>query len=457
MRKLHYLLFALTMGLAVSMTSCSSDNNDSPVGPVDPVNPTPETPTANKTIKEIKALAVDGEFKQITEDFIIEGVVISSDEAGNFYKALWLQDTKDGGEGGIYLKVNKDDLYQEFAIGQKIVVKCKDLELEVYGGQPSLGTSYMKDGEQKLGGVDAAKIAATIFKDGEATTPTANIVAIDALTDALVGTLIKIENLQVKDGDLTKTYAVDKKSTNIILTNAAGEEIIVRTSGYAAFKGETVAQGSGSVTAILSKFNETYQLSLRNVADIDMAGTRFTVAGGDNGGDDGDFVADDKGDNLLANADLEAWDDDNNPSGFTHVENITKEATTFHGGSFSAKFMSSSKTKDFGTEVDVIAGKKYRVSYWYLDNDVNARLRVWSKFRGGPDNAYTDLTSDEDKPVLQSNEYSVDNTEWKQFNAIVTAPATATKLYFEVRAYKGEDGTAGGSIYLDDIEIFEQN
>lgn len=441
MKKLHYLVFALIMGLSVSMTSCSSDDDT-------PEDPSAKLPVATKTIADLRALTT-GDAVEVPADFIFKGIVVSSQgESNNFYQAIYLQD------GDVAVKVSclkeGDKLYETFKAGQEVFVKAAGLFIGKHYDTYTLG--FATDDKYTVSRIPDLTIK-DLFIGGsldKAISPK-EVADISLLTPEMVGTLVKVTGVQVITADKGKTLGKkDQGYTEIKFITADNKKISISNNNFADFSETVISEGSGSISGILNTFGSNFQIALTRVEDLDLKGERFA----DPVDETEEFVKNDVGDNLMANADLEAWDDDNNPTGFTHVENITKEATTFHGGSFSAKFMSSSKTKDFGTDVALTGGKKYRVSFWYLDNDVNARLRVWSKFRSGVENDYIDLTSDDDKAVLQSNTYSEDAEGWKQFNAIVTAPAEAAKLYFEVRAYKGDE--AGGFIYIDDIEIFEQ-
>lgn len=77
---------------------------------------------------------------EIEDDIIIAGKVITSDQSGNFYRSLYIQDNT----GGIELKIGKTGLYNEFKLGQTVYVKCKGLWLGMYG--------YKEPGEKYGGG-----------------------------------------------------------------------------------------------------------------------------------------------------------------------------------------------------------------------------------------------------------------------------------------------------------------
>jgi len=158
----------------------------------------------------------------------------------------------------------------------------------------------------------------------------------------------------------------------------------------------------------------------------------------------GAFIADAQ----VLNGDLEEWTDPNNPTDWTKAENITQATTPVHGDTYSAMHTSASSSKDLQQNVmSITGGQTYEISYWYYDNDPEAKTRIWSFWLADetttlPDNA----------DILQSTEYSTDNPEWINFSANLTAPPTATGFRFEVRVYH-QDGNNGGSVYYDDFSI----
>ena len=108
--------------------------------------------TANTTIAELKEKHIEGEFENVTEDLIIEGVVIADDASGNFYRQIILQDAT----GGIELRLNKNELYNDFPIGRQLFVKANGLTLGDYNGLVQLGGgTYIDDrGDTRLAGIE---------------------------------------------------------------------------------------------------------------------------------------------------------------------------------------------------------------------------------------------------------------------------------------------------------------
>ena len=72
---------------------------------------------------------------EITQNIWIKGQVISSDQNGNVYRELYIQDET----GGIDVKIGKSSLYSDYKLGQWVYVRCASLTLGSYSGMPQLG------------------------------------------------------------------------------------------------------------------------------------------------------------------------------------------------------------------------------------------------------------------------------------------------------------------------------
>lgn len=158
--------------------------------------------------------------------------------------------------------------------------------------------------------------------------------------------------------------------------------------------------------------------------------------------------------NLLTNPGFEDWTDvlpvawDNKTY---NTGEIVKETSIKHGGNNSLRQTSAKETNKIQQEVTITGGKKYRISYWFLDNDTKASSRYWFALVGPDGKTINDLNKQ-----LQQNDYSTDSPEWKNVVIEFTAPANAVKLRYEARTYRNMDSNeAGGYIYYDDMELTE--
>ena len=162
--------------------------------------------------------------------------------------------------------------------------------------------------------------------------------------------------------------------------------------------------------------------------------------------------------NLVTNGNLETWTDPNTPTNFTMLAGttvitagVTQETTTIHGGTSSAKHTTpaTSSVKIQNETAILVPGTSYTVSYWFLDNDPNAKSRPWIYFLDAANATLTDTTTDS---AFRPSAYSTDDANWIQFSTTFVAPANAVKLRFEMRSYAV--GTTGlGSIYYDDMSV----
>lgn len=142
------------------------------------------------------------------------------------------------------------------------------------------------------------------------------------------------------------------------------------------------------------------------------------------------------GENLLINPGFEDWTGEL-PMGWDNKYNtgeIVKEVTIKHSGNNSLRQKSQTGTNKIQQEVAVEGGKKYRLSYWFLDNDPKARSRYWFALVDEAGKTVNDLNSE-----IQQSAYSVDNSEWQQVEIEITLPKNVVKIRYELRTYRGGD------------------
>lgn len=156
------------------------------------------------------------------------------------------------------------------------------------------------------------------------------------------------------------------------------------------------------------------------------------------------------GNNLLINPGFEEWGEklpikwDNN----YNTGEIVKEATIKHSGDYSLRQTSGDDKNRIQQEAEVLGGKKYRLSYWFLDNDAKASSRYWFALVDANGKTVNDLNAE-----IQQKEYSVDNPDWQQVKIEITMPENVVKVRFEARTYKNKE--VGGYIYYDDMELIQ--
>ena len=110
-RSITHITLAMLLLLGMT-TGCVKNDFDEPDnnGCID------EGLVKNITIQDLKGFYNFSGSYLIEEDLIIEGVVVSDDRDGNFYKELVIQDET----GGILIMVDQSNLYTSFPAGRKV-------------------------------------------------------------------------------------------------------------------------------------------------------------------------------------------------------------------------------------------------------------------------------------------------------------------------------------------------
>lgn len=213
----------------------------------------------------------DETLKDSISGIFIDAYVLSSDSAGNFYETVTIADET----GGIDLKINASDLYATHGLkpGKRVLVNVSQLAIDNYNGMYQIGLGYTDGGVLKVTGIDPSAVSKTMQVTGEKISIQPETITIPTLSTDKVQKLVKLEGVQFWNS--AATYSIPGENTNRILVDENGNQIILRTSGYAKFTQSKVPTGSGSITGVLSIFGSTYQLLIRDTADVRFDQPRF--------------------------------------------------------------------------------------------------------------------------------------------------------------------------------------
>ena len=230
-------------------------------------------PAANKTIQDIiNVYASAGKLDSIchaTDTFIVKAVVVSSDEGGNFYKTMVVQDET----GALQFQINKTGLYADYPVGQTVYIKCNGLVVGNYHGIYQIGWIY----EGSVGRIDGHFLDRYLFKDGMPTTVTPTEISTPAgLSTENVCRLVRIKNCEFASDAIGKPWSEEAMTTSRAISKINGSDVtdfVVRTSNYAKFRKQLVPGGKGDLIGILTIYNSTYQFMLRDINDVQSFGT----------------------------------------------------------------------------------------------------------------------------------------------------------------------------------------
>ena len=273
---------AIALLTAFAITSCVKDDDyDIP----DPNGKKPLPDYSGQVVSFANVLTkVTASVATYTADEAIEGYVISSDEGGNFYRKIYIQNADKN--QGLSVAIDKKGLYTEFPIGAKVQLRLKGLATQLNNSaiEVGYGTYTAKSGRVSVGTMAEAIYKKHLFDTGERKT-VAELAKVsnsiqEVSTEAHVDQLITLKGVHFPTDAVGKTL-YDKSNalggaTNYKLTDANGKTIIFRTSSYAEFKDEKVPAGEVEVTGVLTKFNKEYQFMISNYADLVVKGGTST-------------------------------------------------------------------------------------------------------------------------------------------------------------------------------------
>jgi hypothetical protein len=257
--KISTLLF----GVIILGWGCVKTEFDSP--------PIREIPVGNiKTIADLRSMIPQLPVT-FDEDFSVFATVTADERNGNLYRNVYVQDPT----GAINVRLQTPGgIYQ----GDSVSIYLKGTILSLFNGMLQL---------------DNVNIDNNIIKQKTNVSVAPKIVSITEINSSLQSQLIRLENVEFKATELGNTYAnaVTQQTQNRILTDCNGNEVIVRTSGFAGFANQSIPLGNGSFVGIVGEFNGTMQLYIRDINEVLLGAERCDGTSG--GVNPVDFVDED--------------------------------------------------------------------------------------------------------------------------------------------------------------------
>lgn len=219
---------------------------------------------------------------------VLEAIVTSSDEGGNFYKSISLM-TVDGTKG-FTMPIDAYNLYSKYEPGRKVFVIMDSLYFDYRSQIASLeiGSLYNNDTpdiltDDKVGRISGVKYPNVVKRsctkiDEEDIVKHMSIA--DAKNNQYINMLIEFDAVQFANESLGKTYFDPSLNsfggaTNHYIADSDGNTMIVRISEYAKFAGDMIPDGSGKIRGVLTKYNSDYQFMIRTTNDVQLNDTRI--------------------------------------------------------------------------------------------------------------------------------------------------------------------------------------
>lgn len=413
------LLIATALPVVALLAGCEKDL-DSPDRVVAPAGRT-------VTIAALKALWTGAPVHFSPADTAsplnIYGVVNSDENDGNFYKSIYVQDAT----GGLCIRLlSSGGLY----IGDSVRIYLPGTVLSPYNNLMQL---------------DSVNVDVNVIKQATLVPITPIVVDIADLTpnalDTLQSRLIRLNDVEFTVADAaggTWADAANQQTGERYLENCDGDQVMMRTSGYANYAGNALPTGRGTLLCIPTIFGSTVQLAARTLGEVQLNGPRCP------------------GQEL--------------PFFFKNFEDlsISSGGWTQQSVSGSIPWVASSFSGDnFGRCTNFVGGANQACETWYISPAVNITaatnptltFRTACNYSGAPLEVYVSTNYTGGLPSTAtwtqlSVALSPGSWTWTPSGAIDLTPYNSANFRVAFK-YTGTNGD-GKNYELDDIKIIEQ-
>lgn len=282
-------LMAVLCLLIVGFTSCQGgDWDDFSVTPQEAYGNNDITEHNVITIEQLKAmprykkaLTSSRDTMHVTDDVQLKLRITGNDIGGNIYNYVSAQDANGD---AILIYVYAGGLFSYLPVGQEILINLKGLYVGSNGTQPCVSTPYMTSS----GNVYPKNMSFWIWQDHfkitgfDATAPNcqpAEYTAADfdkawkSAPEKLAGKLVKLKGITIREADGknvwgTKSALAAVNDFNVKrYISGVSSNIFVNTSTSAKFAAEIIPTGKLDLTAVVVRYNNDCQLTLRTAND----------------------------------------------------------------------------------------------------------------------------------------------------------------------------------------------
>lgn len=196
-----------------------------------------------------------------------EVIVVSSDEAGNFYKRLIVQDIEAPDIRGLSILIDLRSSYARYPYGSKLYVNVAGLSL--FGDNGSFTLGFLN--RDRVEAIPESLLDRFLVRTGKKLDPHIEAVEASKLSEKHINTRVRLKGVQFQREDLGKTYAAEPHDAyNALRPLAICDDpapLFLSTSVYADFKFETLPESRFTVEGLLVREYENQMAMVVNDPD----------------------------------------------------------------------------------------------------------------------------------------------------------------------------------------------
>ena len=223
-------------------------------------------------------------------EIIIEGYVISSDENGNFYKSISIQDAPKNPTTGISIEVNKTSIYKDLPVGSRIRVRLNGLVVGFDRGSYKIGSVDPTYAIGRIPDVLVSKYISGVCNGNGLEISEIVPLELPNLNEAkrafYINRLVKVKNVMFAESEIGKTFVNYTNGvlndTDRTLEDFSNGTAVLRNSGYFRDGKTLLPEGSGEITFVVGRYNSNFQMQIRSIQDIQFTNPRPNFIFSDN-------------------------------------------------------------------------------------------------------------------------------------------------------------------------------
>jgi len=276
------------------------------------------------------------------------GYVVSSDEGGNFFEELIIQDLPENPTRGARISIDVNPLSVRYEVGRKIFVKLAGLTVTT-NTEPEFDFGNLQNGDllgmnigrgttvgrvEQIGAFEENDI---IVRSEQTANIVYNNVGLSDLEASNIYTAIELGDVQFDRRQIELTFAGESTDQfdgdRTLISCSSNATALFQTSTFADFKSLNIPDGRGTINAVVSTdfFGENYALTVNTPEDIDLSDPNrcdpsFLECNNPNVGG-ANVIFSENFENIFSEAQLDT-------AGFTNV-NVSGGSERYELGSFS--------------------------------------------------------------------------------------------------------------------------
>ena len=238
-------------------------------------------PKANTSIEAIWERVRGSEmgfvyFSKEEDSLWVEAFVSSSDESGNFYKELYIQDQPTSPEFALRFLIDQTFLNTIYPVGRKLTVLLNGLGAGLQNGVVTLG-AYEGNA---IGNLSSFLREDHIKRLDSTFTMHPKVLPLSGIDSTDIGQWVRLPNVQLSRAELGRTFAGEAFDSfdgerNLVSCDTYSS-LWLSCSTFSDFKSILLPDGTGSVQGVLTRdfFDSKYILKINNPTDIAFQDSR---------------------------------------------------------------------------------------------------------------------------------------------------------------------------------------